>query len=75
MILIFPTSDSLGTLLSTLGLVGMDSAAAHIWEVTKFSYSSFGIRPSNIFCRVSNLFLTVTVYLLVISLCVSEEQL
>ena len=39
-----------------LSLVGMHLAAAFIWAVTQFSYSSFGEWLSNISWRVSHLF-------------------
>ena len=55
------TCDSYGILYLGFGLV--DIATASISAVTKFSYSSFGVRVSDVFWRVSNLFLTVTVYL------------
>ena len=58
------TSDSHRTLHSALDLVGMHFAAASMWAVMKFSYLSFGVCVSNISWRVSNFFLTVTVYLL-----------
>ena len=55
-------TDFYGTLHLALGLVGMHWAAAvSMWTVTKFSYSSFGVRVSDIFCKTLNLFLTVTV--------------
>ena len=57
----FTSSESHGTLHLTLCLVGMHSAAASMWAVTKFTYSSFGVCLSNISWRVSNLFLTVSV--------------
>ena len=56
------------TLYLAFGLVGIYSAAAFIWVVTKFSYSSFGVCLSDDSWRVSNLFLTVGVYWLLISL-------
>ena len=56
------TCDSHGILHLSLGLVGS------IWAVTKSSYSSFGVCLSDISWRVSNFFLTVTIYLLFISL-------
>ena len=64
-------SISHGTLCLVLGLVGIRStAAASMWALKKFSYSSLGVCVLDIFWRVSNLFLTVTVYLLLISLLV-----
>ena len=54
------TSDFHGTLLLALGLVGMHCAAASMWALMKFLYSSFGVLcRSDISWRVSNLFLTV----------------
>ena len=41
-------SNSHGILQSAFGLVGMHSAAASMWAVTKFSYSSFGVSIANI---------------------------
>ena len=67
------TSDSHRTLLLTVGLVGMHSAAASMWTMTKFSYSSFRVSISVISWGVSNLFLKVTLYLLLTSL-LNEEQ-
>ena len=65
------TSNSHRTLHLVLGLVGIHSATAFIWAEMKFSHSSFGVCVSDISRRVSNLFLTVTVYLLIISLLVT----
>ena len=48
------TSISYRTLCLALGLVGMYSAATSIWELTKFSYSSFGICVPDTYWRVSN---------------------
>ena len=67
-------SDFHGTLYLALGLVGMHSSAASMWAVTKFSYSSAGVCISDISWRVSNLFLTVTIYNLLISQLVNENQ-
>ena len=67
-------SDSNGTLHLALGFVGMHPAAASMWAVNKFLYWSFEVYVSDISWRVWNLFLTVTVYLLLISLLVSEDQ-
>ena len=44
-----------------LDLVGMHLSAASIWTI-KFSYLSFGACCSDISRRISNWFLTVTVY-------------
>ena len=68
------TNDSHGTLHLPLSLVGMYSAVACIWAVTNFSHSSFKVCLSYVSWRVSNLFITVIVYLLFISLLVSENQ-
>ena len=64
-----------GTLHLALDLVGIYSAvAASMWALTKFLYSSFGVCVPDIFWRVSNMFFTVIIYLLLISLLVSEDQ-
>ena len=63
-----------GTLHLALDLVGMHSAAASMWALMKFTYLSFGVCASDIFWRVLNLFHTVTIYLLLIFLLVSENQ-
>ena len=56
-----------GTLGLVVYLVGMHSAAASNWILTKFSYSSFGVCVS-VFCsRASNLFLSANAYLSLIS--------
>ena len=62
------------TLFLALGSIVMHCAAVFMWELTKFSYSSFGVSISDITWRVSNLFLTAIVYLLLISLLVSKDQ-
>ena len=47
--LIFLTAtDSQATLHLALGLVGLHSAAASIWTVTKFSYLSFEVCLSDV---------------------------
>ena len=43
------TNVSHGTLDLALCLVGMHSAAASKWALTKFSYSSFAVSVSDIF--------------------------
>ena len=58
---------SLGTLGLALCLVGMHSAAASKWALTKFSYSSFGVCVSVFSCSASNFFLSVNAYLSLIS--------
>ena len=50
------TSDSHGTLHLAFSLVGMHSAAAYIWAVTKFSYSSFSVYASDVSWRTSDFF-------------------
>ena len=57
-----------------LCLVGMHSAAASMWALMKFSYSSFGICVSVFSCSASNLFLCVNAYLSLISLLLSRDQ-
>ena len=45
----FPTAvDLQGTLHLALGLVGMHLAAASMWVLTNFSYSSFGVHFSDV---------------------------
>ena len=63
-----------GTLGLALSLVGMHSAAASKWALTKFSYSSFGVCISVFSCSASNLFLSVNAYLSLISLLLSRNQ-
>ena len=46
-----------GTLGLALCLIGMCSAAASMWALTKFSSSSFGECVSVFSCSASNLFL------------------
>ena len=62
-----------GTLGLVLCLVGMHSAVASKWALTKFSYSSFGVCVS-VFCSVSNLFRSANAYLSLISLLLSRNQ-
>ena len=66
--------DSHRTLHVTFGLVVIYSAVASIWVVRKFSYSSFGLCFSDVSWEVSDLFLTVTLYWLLISLLVIEDH-
>ena len=68
------TNVSHGTLGLALCLVGMHSATASEWALTKFSYSSFGVGVFDISCSASNLFLSVNVYLSLIFLLVSRDQ-
>ena len=67
------TIDSQRTLYLAFGMVGMHSATASMWVVTKFSYLSFGVcflmSPEQ-----QQTFLTVTKYWLFISLFTSENQ-
>ena len=53
---------SQGNLYLALSLVGMLSAVASMWALTKFSYSSFGVSVSDILWIASNLFLSFIVY-------------
>ena len=62
------------TLGLALYLVGMYSAAASKRALTKFLYSSFGVWVSDFSCSASNLFLSVNVYLSLISLLLSWNQ-
>ena len=57
-----------GILDLVLCLVGMYSAAASKWALTKLSYSSIGVCFSIFSCSASNLFLSVIAYLSLISL-------
>ena len=52
-----------GTLTLVLCLVGMFSAAAFKWALTKFSYSSFGASVSVFSCSASNFFFLVLTYI------------
>ena len=72
--LVLTADVSHGTLCIALCLVGMHSAAASKWTLTKFSYSSFGVEVSDISWSASNLFLSVNVYLSLISLLLSRDQ-
>ena len=63
-----------GTLGLALCLVGTHSVAASKWAFTKFSYSSFGVGVSDISWSVSNLFLSVNVFLSLISLLFRRDQ-
>ena len=62
------------TLFMGLSLIDMHSVAASIWAVIMFSYSSFWVYLSDVSWRVSNFFLAVIVYWLIISLFVSEAH-
>ena len=67
------TNVSHGTPDLVLGFVGMHFAAASRCALTKFSYSSFGVRFS-VFCCASNLFLNSDIYLSLISLLLRRAQ-
>ena len=62
-----------GTLGLAFCFVGMHSAAASKWALTKFSYSSFGVCVS-VFCCASNLFLSVNAYLSLTCLLLTRYQ-
>ena len=68
------TCDSHETLHLALGLVDMPSVVVSMWAMTKFSYSSFRVCLSDVALSVSNFFLPVVLYLLLIFLLVSEHQ-
>ena len=68
----FPNSQ--GTLHLALGLVGIYSTAAFMRAVSKFLYFLFGVSLSDVFWSILDLFLTVTIYWLHISLLASEDQ-
>ena len=55
------TINSQEILHLALGLVGNHTLATSVWALTKFSYSSFGVRVSVVFGKMSNFFLTVNV--------------
>ena len=61
-----------GTLGLVLCLVGMHSAAASKWALTKLSYSSFGVCASVFSCSASNSFLCTNAYLSLIYLLISK---
>ena len=61
-----------GTLDFVLCLVGMNSAAASKWMLTKFSYSSFGVCVSAFSCRASYLFRSAIAYFCLIYLLLSR---
>ena len=63
-----------GTLGLVLCLVGIHSAAASKWALTKFSYSSFGEGVSVFSCSAFNLLLSDNAYLSLISLLLSRGQ-
>ena len=63
-----------GTWTLALSLVGMHSAAASMWTLTMFSYSLFGESVSDISWSGSNFFLSVNVYLSLITLLLSSNQ-
>ena len=72
---IFLTANvSHGTLGLVLYLVGMHSAAAFKWAMTKFSYLSSGVCVSVFSCIASNLFLSGNTYLSLISLLLGRDQ-
>ena len=52
----------------------MHSAAASMWALTKFSYSSFGVYDSGLSCRISNLFVNVNAYLSLICLLFGRDH-
>ena len=62
-----------GTLGLVLCLVGIHSAAAYKWALTKFSYLSYGVCVS-VFCSASNLFLSANVHLSLICLSLRRDQ-
>ena len=67
-------SVSRGALGLALCLVDMHFAAASKWELTKFSYSSYGVCVSDISWSASNLFLSVTIYSSLMFLLLSIDQ-
>ena len=72
---IFKTANvSHRTLGLALCLVGIYSAAASKWALTKFSYLSFAVGVYDIFWSALNLFLSVNVYSSLTSLLLSREQ-
>ena len=65
---------SRGTLYFLFCFVGINSPAASMWALTKFSYSSFGVGVSVYSCGASYLYLRANVYLSLISLLLSKAQ-
>ena len=65
--------DSHGTLHLAVGLLGMHSAVASMWTVTKLSYLLFGLCLSDVSWRVSKLFFTATTYWLLTSQVASKD--
>ena len=65
---------SRGTLGLALCLVGIYTAAASQWALMKSSYLSLEVCVSVFSCSASNLFLSVNVYLSLISLLLSRDQ-
>ena len=63
-----------GSLGFALCFVGMHSAAAIKWALTKSSYSSFAVGVFDIFWNAENLFLSVNIYLSLLSLLWSRDQ-
>ena len=63
-----------GILGFVLCLVGIHSAAACRWALTKFTYSSFGVCVSVFSCSASYLFLSANAYLYLIYLLLSRAQ-
>ena len=63
-----------GTLDIVLSFVGMHFPATSRSALTKFSYSSFGVRISVFSCSASNLFLNANTYLSLISLLLKRAQ-
>ena len=62
------------TLGLVLSLVDMHSSAASRWALTESSYSLFGVCVSDLFGGASYLFLSVIVYVSLISLLLSSDQ-
>ena len=62
------------TLGLALCLVGMHSACASKWALMKFSYLSFGVGVFDNSWSASNLFLSICIYLSLISLLLSWDQ-
>ena len=63
-----------GTLYFVLSLVGMNSAAASRWALTKFLCFSFGVGVFVCSCRSSYVFLSANLYLSLISQLLSRTQ-
>ena len=72
---VWTANVSHGVLGLALCLVGIHSPAASMWALMKFSYSSFGVCVYDFSCSASNLFLSVSTHLSLISVTSRNVQL